>query len=149
MKQFSSIIFGLVLVSAGFMIQGHTPRGGDHYRIFVNDRLVLEQFVTMPVEKKSLSLAAFSESDKMVIHYSHCGKVGKERVISVKDREGKILKQWKFPDSRQSGMQLVIKDVMQAARKNSSAGLYYSSKELFPGLLLTNVNAGSSKTAKL
>ena len=149
MKQFSSIIFCLVLVAAGFMVQGHTPREGDHYRIFVNDRLVLEQFVTMPVEKKSLSLASFSESDKIVIHYSHCGKVGKERAISVKDDKGRILKQWKFPDSRQSGMQLLVKDVMQAARQNNSAGLYYSSKELFPGLLLIDVNAGNSKTAKL
>ena len=137
MKQLQVILGGLLILSASFMLQGHS-KGGDHYRIFLNNKMVLEQFVLNRSTDPTLSLTGANENDRMIVHYSHCGKAGSARTIRIKNNKGEILKEWKFPDTRQTGMQLTVKEIKSLTR-DGSISLYYASKELNAGMQLTKL----------
>lgn len=139
----------LLLVTAVFLQSFSAKSGGDHYRIFLNDRLVLEQFVTLPVKTKALSLEGANQNDLFIIHYSHCGVAGKERSIAIKNEGGKILKEWKFADTKATGMQLTVKKISDACGKSSKTFIYYASKEIPSGKLLTTLDLKRTTTAKL
>jgi hypothetical protein len=149
MKRIQFFIGCLLLIPLGFVLQGHSKAGGDHFTIYLNDKMVMEHYVLNKSSVGNISLAAANENDKLVIHYSHCGKVGSGRIISVKDENGKILKQWKFPDSKQTGMQLMVKEINKSASGNGSVSLHYTSQELNPGMKLAILNVVNGKTVKL
>ena len=82
---------------------------GDHYKAFLNNKLVTEQFLTQPVSIKTLSLSVSNSSDKLKVYFSHCGTAGKGRTVSVRNAVGAILKEWKFADSKTIDVQLPVK----------------------------------------
>jgi len=139
----------MLLLATVFLQSYSVKSGGDHYRIFLNDKLVLEHFVTMPQKAKALSLNGANQNDQLTIHYSHCGVSGKGRSIALKNENGKVLKEWKFADSKGTGMKLTVKELLQTAGKSGTASIYYTSKEIPSGKMLTTINPGKTATAKL
>src|ERR1700743_3169651 len=88
--------------------------GGDSYRIFLNGKMVMTQYVTQPLSLSSLPLSEANSKDELVVYYSHCGAIGKERSITIKDEKGTVLKEWKFADAdnqKDVGMHIPVKDI--------------------------------------
>ncbi len=118
--------------------------GGDIYEIYLNNKLILKQFVILPLNIKSLQLDKANSNDQLVIFYSHCGQTGKERSIAIKDDKGKIVKQWKFANATSSNKSMIIpvKELLQLGENNTKTHLhlYYAARELPKGRILTSVD---------
>ena len=119
--------------------------GGDSYRIYVNNKLVMEEYVHNQKSVKKLQLDQRSQNDQVSVYYSHCGKVGHARNLAIKDEKSKVLKQWSFTDvnSSEAPMTCKAKDIIGLQKDaGNNLGLYYSAKEMPAGKLLATVNVG-------
>ena len=96
---------------------------------------------------KNLQLQPGSTGDKVEVVYSHCGQIGKNRSITIKDDNNKALKTWEFTDAAGSAkaMTCSLSDLVMLQKENklSKLNLYYSSKELPRGKLLATISAGN------
>jgi hypothetical protein len=131
----------LVAISA-FLFSFTNRPGGEGFQIYLGDKLVVEQFGTDMKNVKSLEIPAASYNEELMIKYHHCGKVGKNRVITIKDQQDHILKQWHFADSKNTAasMSCKVKDIVDLKNKKSiTLKLYYSSSELPSGRLLASL----------
>lgn len=127
--------------------------GLDSYEIYLNDKMILKQYVNEPLSLASLQLNQSNINDRLVINYSQCnapGKVGKDRSILVKDATGKILKQWKFANAAggRSSMVIPVKDLLVLDKKipKSELSLYYAAEGRPEGQMLANFHIGSKAT---
>ena len=122
--------------------------GADSYEIYLNNKLILKQYVTQSLNIKSLQLSKANSNDRLVIFYSHCGHTGKERSIAIKDEKGKILKEWKFANSTGSNESMIIpvKEILQLEKNNTTSHLrlYYAAQQLPKGYMLTSLDLGKS-----
>jgi hypothetical protein len=120
--------------------------GGDTYRVFVNNKLVLEEYVAvMKGAVKSVQLNQLAPNDEIAVYYSHCGVSGKARNISIRDGKNKVLKEWKFadsPDRTNTPMTCKAKDILPLQKDADRLNLYYSSKELPGGKMLAGISIG-------
>ena len=129
-----------------------SPTGGDVFQIYLNNKMVLQEFVHNSKGVKSLNLDNASLNDQISVHYSHCGTIGKSRHIALKNDDGKVLKQWNFADAdgKIAGMTISVKDVVNVQKANggNSVELFYSAKELPNGKQLASINMGALAKAK-
>lgn len=132
-----------------FLQSFSSPSGGDYYKVFLNNRLITEQHLAKPVAMKTLSLTASNSDDRLTIFYSHCGEVGKERTVSLRNSSGTVLKEWKFINSKTMEMQLQVKEVLNVSAKKGSLVLYYASKEIPSGKQLLAIDLSNKTVAKL
>jgi hypothetical protein len=124
-----------------------TPAGVgiDRYEVYLNDKLLLKEYAMKEVSLKSLQLGKASPDDKLTVYYIHChGKAaGTGRSITVKDANGKKLKEWKFANAagEKAGMVIMVKELLQLEKNNSGSQLtmYYASEELPGGQLLASL----------
>src|SRR5215213_4945686 len=92
-------VFPILLCGTAFTAKA----GLDSYEIYLNNKLILKQYVNQPLKLESLGLDQSNINDRLVIYYSQCNaqdKIGKGRSISVKDAKGNTLKKWDFADAR-------------------------------------------------
>jgi len=126
-------------------------KGGDSLEIYLNNKLVLEQFMYRDKSVKSLVLTDANYNDKLSIRYSHCGQPGKERSITLKDAQDRIVKKWTFANAGNSNttMSCDVKEIMdlQKTKGNITLRLCYTSVELPNGLVLVSITKGSSSVA--
>ena len=124
--------------------------GGDSYRVYVNNKLVLEEFVYNQKSIKSISLDQRSPGDEISVYYSHCGKAGHARHITIKDADTKALKVWNFGDgtNAKEAMTWKAKDVMGLTKNGAKLGMFYSSKELPDGKMLASIVVGKDNTTR-
>jgi hypothetical protein len=130
-----------------------TKMGGEGFEIYLNSKLVLQQYGNQMNTVKSLQLDQKSYDAELTIKYHHCGKVGKDRTITIKDGQNKVLKQWHFTNTADAtnAMTCKVKDILDLQKKNGSTtiNLYYSSSELPKGRLLTSITKETTNTVKL
>lgn len=119
--------------------------GGDHFEVYVNKKLVFQQIVSQPSAIKSVALDQSNISDQVDVFYSHCGKIGTNRSIIIKDGNS-VLKQWRFADvanntTEKKFMSMNAKDLLAFKAKGSDRklNLYYSSEEIPNGKLLASI----------
>jgi hypothetical protein len=125
--------------------------GGDSYQIYLNKKLLVKEYVSMGHTGQSFSLDKSTYIQEVDIYYSHCGQVGKERTITIRDDYNKVYRQIRYPefDGKNSGMSFHVSDFLNWDKRGSvdQLGIYYSSKELPGGRLLATINlAGDAKT---
>ena len=152
MKNKSGRMPALLLVACCAALFSFSSRkGGDSFEIYVNNKLVLQQYVMRNEGVKNLSLQQSNYNDQLRINYSHCGQVGKDRVITIKDGQNRALKQWRFADAAgtERSMTCKVKDIIDLKKGNTVLQLYYSSRELPGGRLLASINSGNSNYTKL
>ena len=117
--------------------------GGDSFEIFINKKLVVQQFVSQASAVKSFQLDASNSNAQVDIYYKHCGVTGKSRNITIKDGENHLLKSWHFADAADanSSMSCKVKDLLTLGKTNgvSKLNIYYSSKEMPKERLLAAV----------
>jgi len=132
------LLMGLPAFSGGM--------GGESFEIYLNNKLVLQQFVYHNEGVKNFSLDKQSYNDQLTIYYNHCGKSGTGRTIQLKDGQNRVLKQWQFPDGEgaRAPMTCKVKDILDL-QKNAGAtqiSLVYFSRQLPAGRLLASISLG-------
>ena len=137
----------LVLLCVGLLSLSF-KRGGDSFEIWLNGKMMLQQFVHVSSAVQTLHLNAASANDKLDIYYRHCGQVGTNRYITIKDENDHALKVWKFADSKENpAMTIKLKDISGLKKsKDSKLSIFYSSNELPKGKILATL-AVSNETS--
>ena len=133
----------LVAAMAIAMLSFTTLPGGEFYRITVNGKQVIEQFLTKSQETPTLHINAFGSNDKLSVYYNHCGEMGTNRVITLKSSE-RIQKTWKFNAASGDQMTINLKELSAVAKGSESYQLVYSSNELAKSRVLANVRIGGA-----
>lgn len=145
-KRLAAVALGATLFSFT------TGSGGEGFEIFMNNKLVLQQYGSEMNTVKTLKLDQAADNDQLSIRYHHCGRVGKSRTITIKDGKDNVLKQWSFTDVADASarMNCKVKDILGLRNgKDNTLKLYYSSSELPKGRLLTSIVGGTKNLAKL
>lgn len=125
-------------------------RGAHSFRILLNNKLILEQYVAAKEGVKNFDLSKASPADQLSIYYNECGKLATGRSISIRDEHNKVLKEWKFTDAfgDKSAMTCKAGDILSLQKnKNGKLQLYYSSKVLPDGQLLAAIVTADKTTA--
>ncbi|MDQ3277163.1 MAG: hypothetical protein M3Q06_02485 [Bacteroidota bacterium] len=137
MKKYAVLCFLLAAATLFFSFSG--KRGGDVFEIYLNGKKMLQQFVHIDKSIKTLTLASFSENDRIEVLYSHCGHAGKGRTLTFRNEKNEVIKKLSFGDGNgnRSLMGFYRKEI--AGNKNARMKLYYSSQELPEGKLLAQV----------
>ena len=122
--------------------------GGDSFQIYLNKKLVVKDYVHNVTGTKSFQMDKASYDDQVEVYYSHCGQVGKNRAITLRDENNKVVKELHFPDysGNNSGMSFKVSDFVNWDKRNGidQLNIYYSSKELANGRLLASIALGSN-----
>src|SRR6476661_7406155 len=91
---------GLFFAASCILVSSFSENmGGDKFEIYVNGRLALEQFVTSGRTVQSFELGKNLSNQKIDVYYSHCGKTGTGRTITIRNAQNQVLKQWQFADA--------------------------------------------------
>ena len=122
-------------------------KGGEGFEIYLNSKLVLQQFGNSMNTLKSISLDKSESGSQLSVKYFHCGRPGKNRTIAIKDANNKLLKEWHYPDVsaasisvNELAMNFKVSDVLGLQKNGASnLSLYYSSSELPKGRLLATL----------
>ena len=133
----SMLLTGVVLLS--FV----TPRGGDHYQVYLNKKLIFQEYVTLGNHARSVQVDRDNYNGEIDVVYSHCGEAGKSRVIKITDTENNVLKQWSFGNGKdhKAAMNFKVKEILLAQKDNpvNKLNVYYTSEQLPKGKLLTSI----------
>ena len=122
--------------------------GGEGFQISLNGKVVLQQYGKEMDIIKTLQLNSASPNDQLTIRYHHCGKIGKDRVVTIKDGQNNIVKEWRFKDSQTAfdEMTCPVKDFLGIKKSSEQVlKLYYSSSELPDGRQLATVSIDSKQ----
>lgn len=146
MKTLSKIplIFFILVVSTAFI----NKPGGEGFEISIDNKVVLQRYGDDLSRLATLQLSKESLNSKMTVKYWHCGKIGRNRTITIKDMEGQKLKIYRYPDTNStlSAMEVPIKDFF-TAKSGVSLQISYASSELLEGRTLVQLSPGSATLA--
>src|SRR5712671_5628126 len=95
MKSIISKALSLVAISATFLSFSPKP-GGEGFEITLNNKIMLQQFGNEMNTVQSLQLTQLSINDQLNIKYYHCGKAGNNRVITIRDGQNNLLKEFRY-----------------------------------------------------
>lgn len=149
MKLILSKTLALVAIAAT-LLSFSSNFGGEGFEISLNGKIVLQQFGKDMDAVKNLQINNSSPNDKLNIRYYHCGRIGKNRVVTIKDGQNKLIKEWKFKDAQTAtgDMRCTLQDLISLKTNgNNVFKLYYSSSELPEGRMLASVTLGNSNLA--
>jgi len=121
--------------------------GGEGFEIYLNNKLVLQQFGKDLNKVKTISIDPTLTHAQLSVKYYHCGQVGKNRVLAVKNATNKVLKEWSFDNSAKNSnaMYCGVKEILDLQKVNSSKlYLYYSSSQLPKERLLVTISKGDN-----
>jgi fructose-1,6-bisphosphatase len=129
----SSFIFSFVVPAAG----------GEGFQIYIDNKLVLQQFNTEMKELKNIQLTGAHSKSEMMVKYYHCGMAGKSRVLELKNSDQKTVRRWQFDngEGKNFAVKVLVKEILDSQEKlgNGTIYLYYSSKEAPQGRLLAGI----------
>ena len=147
----SKKIIALLVGLCSFAFFSFTPNkwGGEGFRIYLDDKLVTEKYGSDILTANTITLNETTAQSKISVQYFHCGKVGKNRIVTLKDMNDKIVKEWKFLDDKSPAplMHCRVTNLShQLTGKTRALKLYYSSTELQTERLLAKLEMKSSKS---
>lgn len=138
MKQ--TIMKGLVWIAFCTTLFSFSKIGGDSYTIHLNEKKLVENYVHSKAATPSISIAQAASNDQLFVYYSECGKIGKERKLSIRDEKDNILREWQFTNATEEHTPMIFKaKEIQALKKNGNnkLKLFYASREVKGQLLAT------------
>jgi len=141
-----AILFSYFMVHSSFT----SLPGGEGYEVYLNNKLLVQQFGTKS-DVKNVSLSQVVPGDQISIKYFHCGKVGRNRAVYIKNKANTKLIEWKYADVSQpvAAMKFKLNDVLQLKKNNGEMfGVYYSSSELPRGRLLIKLDPNLAEISK-
>lgn len=147
----------LLLVVFSSVFFAFTAKAGlDYYSIYIGKKLAFTRSVNQPLSLENLPISQADLDEQLVIQYYQCNtpdKTGKNRSISLKDKNGKVIKEWKFADasSGNTAMSIPLKELEQAAKssKDQSLSLYYAATGKSKEEQIAFVSGGSKAIGNL
>ena len=142
----------LLCMSLLMLVSYRALAGGDSYEISLNNKVLVKQALYEPFNLQSLDLSAAKSTDHLTIRFLQCnkpGKTGKSRSISIRDEQGKIVKEWRFKDNTGNGneMTIPVKDIVELQKSSPSRLLvYYYAEGYEKGQKLAALEPGNRKT---
>lgn len=133
-----SAIRSLMLLSLAAALFAFSEVGGDSYTIYLGDKLMMKEHVMGNRPIRNIAIKGENVEDVLRVYYSHCGKTGVERSVSVNDRDKKVLKTWSFSDDVE--MEVNLRDVVSAAGNANTLQLVYTSREIPGGKVLAGIS---------
>jgi len=114
--------------------------GGEGFEISLNNKVMIQKFGNEVNSVQNIQLTQASPNDQLIIKYHHCGKVGKNRILAIKDGQNKTLKEFHYADAATpvAAMSLNVKDILGFKKGNAILKLFYSSSELPNGRILAS-----------
>src|SRR5829696_6299650 len=83
------------------LISFSSPTGRDRFEIYLNKKLVFQQFVSQEASSpRTFQLDRNNYSGEIDVVYSHCGAAGKDRNIKITDSKNHLIKEWRFGDGK-------------------------------------------------
>ena len=126
-------------------------KGGDSFEILLNGKRVLQQFVYASKGLQTIQLTPVSDNDNLDIYYSHCGHIGTNRCITIKNEKDQPIKVWKLQDAvdKNGAMSFKLKDILSLRKnKTDKLNLFYSSSELPSGRTLAVIAGEETGVAR-
>ena len=153
MKSHSKLIVAksLLILVCAMLFSFSSKKGGDSFEIVLNGKRVLQQFVYASKGVQTIQLTQTSDNDKLDIYYNHCGQVGKNRYITIKNEKDQPIKVWKFADAadKNGAMSFKLKDILSLRKnKTDKLNLFYSSSELPAGRTLATIAGDETGIAR-
>jgi len=146
-KQFFMMVF--LVAASSFVYSFVTPAGGEGFEIYIDNKLVLQQFNQEMKELKTIQLTAAQSKSMLQVKYYHCGMAGKSRILELKNADQKTIKRWEFVNSegKNFAITVAVKEILDSQQKTSDGAiyLYYSSKEAPQGRLLAGIVQSANK----
>ena len=112
------------------------------WAVVLRNKIVIQQYGSDMNNVKSLQLNQSRSDDQLTIKYHHCGKVGKNRVVIIKDGQNNILKKFNYADvtTPVAAMTIPVQDILNLKKSaGSTLKLFYSSSELPSGRILASI----------
>jgi hypothetical protein len=126
--------------------------GGEGFEVYLNDKLVLQQYGDKMNIVKTLELDQSEINGQLAIRYYHCGKPGKSRVVTIKDEKNVVLKEWRFGDAKDASARVScnVKEIfaLPKFKAGKKVNLYYSATELPNGRLLATLTTSGKAAAQ-
>jgi len=138
----------LLAVFSTVLFSFSASRGGDSFSIYLNEKLILQQFIYADKSVKTISLSEARPGDELRVQYSHCGVVGKNRVLTIKDSQNNVVKQLRFANGKNS-MVFKLRDISGGTAGKSRMQLIYSSAEIPGGFVLASLIMDKSITLSI
>ena len=121
--------------------------GGEGFEVYLNNKLVLQQYGKEMNTVKSLQLDQSTANGELAIRYYHCGRPGKSRILTIKDEQNVILKEWKFGDAKDAAAKVCcnVKDILALPKLKAGkkVNLFYASTEIPNGRMLVTLTTGN------
>ena len=127
--------------------------GSHSFQVYLDDKLVIDQYVNSRLDAPKLVLDPAENHRQLTVKYNECGRTATGRILSLKDSNNKVLKEWRF-DGESKGysgaMTCSIKEITALFQKESNPlKLYYSSKDFAQGQLVASVLRGGELKSSL
>ena len=148
----SAILFSFSLKTAEALSSYKSNFGAEGFEVYLNDKLVLQQYGEKMNTVKTLELDQSASNGQLAIRYYHCGRPGKSRVVTIKDEQNVVLKEWRFGDAKDASAKVScnVKDIFALPKFKSGkkVSLYYTATELPNGRLLATLTTVSKAAAQ-
>jgi hypothetical protein len=135
------MMYPVIFLALSVLLFAFSPHpGGDSFSISVNKKLLFLQYAHADKSVRTVALANVGSDDVLNVMYSHCGKSGSDRSITIRDAGNKILKEWHYANvlEKPSGdMSCNAKDILLLSKSGKAKlNLVYASRELPEGKTL-------------
>lgn len=147
-------LFSMVLLLAftSLIVSFVSPAGGEGYEIYIDNKLVMQQFGQQMKQVKNVQLNPAQSKGDLKVKFYHCGMAGKSRTLELKSPDQKVLKQWQFAneEGKNFAISVPVKEIVKLQEK-SGAGtlhLFYASKEVPQGRFLAGIIITDNASAK-
>ena len=148
----SGVLFSFSLKTAETISSSKRNFGGEGFEVYLNNKLVLQQYGEKMNTVKTLELDQSASNGQLAIRYYHCGKPGKSRVVTIKDEQNVVLKEWRFGDAKDPSARVScnVKDIfaLPKFKAGKKVNLYYTATELPNGRLLATLTAVKNNAAQ-
>jgi hypothetical protein len=150
MKSISKKIVALAIIMIALASFTVKP-GGEGFEIYLNGKMWVQQYGSSMNGSKILSLDNTTPNDQMTLKYHHCGKTGLNRVVTIRDEEDKVLKEFRFQNDSKplAAMTIRIGDITTLKKPGGLLRLYYTSSELPKGRMLVSIKPSSTDISRL
>ena len=148
---FLSLLFTMSVMLFSFS-SDKSNFGGEGFEVYLNDKLILQQYGKEMDVVKNVQLDQSASYGQLAIRYYHCGRPGKSRVVTIKDEQNVVLKEWKFGDAKDASAKVScnVKDILTLPKikAGKKLSLYYAASEIPNGRLLATLTSVSKVAAQ-
>lgn len=144
----SATLFSFSVRTAEKLFPANNNFGGEGFEVYLNNKLVLQQYGEKMNTVSTLELDQRASNGQLAIRYYHCGRPGKSRVVTIRDEQNVVLKEWRFGDAKDASARVScdVKEIfaLPKFKAGKKLNLYYAATELPNGRLLATLTTAKN-----